>query len=398
MHSYVARQPIFDRRLDTFGYELLFRSAGADRAHIDNADAATASTLMTSMADIGLDALVGGRLAFVNVSRRFLLDGHAALLPPDRVVLELLEDIPADEHVLAAARDLAATGRILALDDFTFRADNEALLEHVQIVKLDVGALGPAALEEHVERLSGRGLQLLAEKVETHEEHARCLKLGFDLFQGYFFCQPTTHRGRTVPSNRLTRLQLLARLQDPDVDRDELAAIIAVDVGLSYRVLRYVNSAASGLRRRIESVAEALVFLGHRRLRSIATVIVLAESGDRPHELLVTALVRARTCEQLAAAAGVEPSAAFTVGLFSVVEALMDMPMEAVLAQLPFSPDFNAALLEGAGPLGGLLSRVRGYEQGDLDVPEDGDVEALGGAYVDALEWARSGAGALVLA
>jgi EAL and modified HD-GYP domain-containing signal transduction protein len=396
MHSYVARQPIFDRRLGTFGYELLFRRAGPNDAQAEDADAATATTLLTIMADIGLDSLVGSRLAFVNVTRRFLLDGHAALLPPDRVVLELLDDLPADGDVVAAARNLAATGRVLALGNFSFRPDNEPLLEHVRIVKLDVGALTPRELKEHVERLAGRGKQLLAEKVGTHEEHARCLKLGFDFFQGYFFCQPTTHRGRTIPSNRLSRLKLLARLQDPEVDRDELAAIIGVDVGLSYRVLRYVNSAASGLRRRIDSVTEALVFLGHRRLRSIATVIVLAESRDQPHELLVTALVRARTCEQLAPVAGVEASAAFTAGLFSVVEALMDMPMQVVLEQLPFSADFNAALLEGAGALGALLGRVRDYERGELEAAPE-DVEALARAYVDALEWARNGPATLAL-
>jgi EAL and modified HD-GYP domain-containing signal transduction protein len=138
-------------------------------------------------------------------------------------------------------------------------------------------------------------------------------------------------------------------------------------------------------------VAEALVFLGHRRLRSIATVIVLAESRDQPHELLVTALVRARTCEQLAPSAGVEASAAFTAGLFSVVEALMDMPMRLVLEQLPFSADFNAALLEGAGPLGALLASVSEYEQGALDAGQD-EVKELRGAYVDALEWARTSA------
>jgi c-di-GMP phosphodiesterase len=387
MESYVARQPIFDRELDTYGYELLFRRAGASVAAVDDADVATSTTL-TSVSDIGLDALVGARRAFVNVPRAFLLDGHARLLPPDRVVLEVLEDVAIDDAVMDALRDLAAGGYSLAADDFVLGEHNGSLLDVIDIVKLDVQALALGELDEHVARLAPTGARLLAEKVETHEEHERCRRLGFELFQGYFFCRPTTHSGRSVSSSRLSRLQLLARLQDPDVGRAELAAIVALDVGLSYRVLRYVNSAAVGLRRRVDSIAEALVLLGHATLRSLATVIALAESKEHPREVLVTALVRARTCERLAPRAGVEPSTAFTVGLFSVVDALMDAPIEVVLDELPFSAEINAALLEGAGPLGAMLARVRAYEEGALGVEDAPEVELLRDAYVQALAWA----------
>jgi c-di-GMP phosphodiesterase len=241
-----------------------------------------------------------------------------------------------------------------------------------------------------VAALEGYKGKLLAEKVETQERFDLCKKLGFDFFQGYFFCSPRVIKGSRLPANRLPIIRLLAALNNAEATMEELEGLISQDVALSYRLLKYINSAFFGLSRDIESIRHALVLLGVRSVRRWATLISMAAATDKPHELMVTAMVRAKMCELLAKALRAEATDPyFTVGLFSVLDALMDAPMEKTLAALPLSAEVEAALLKRAGPLGKVLDAAVAYERADwerlaaLDLPP----AAIRRAYLDAIAW-----------
>lgn len=388
----IGRQPIYNRDLHVFGYELLFRSAGAGRATIVDGERATSDVVLNALVEIGLDRLVGEARAFINVTRTFILSGYPATLPPDRVVLEILESVPADDDLVEAVRGLDEAGYTVALDDFDFRDSLRPLVEAAAIVKLDLQALGRPGVEANVRRLREYNVRLLAEKVETHDDLAFCRDLGFDYYQGYFFCKPDLVRERRMPGNRLALLQLLAKLHDPEADFSELEALIAQDVSLSYKVLRLINSAFYARPTKVESIRQALILLGTRLVATWVTLIAMASMEDKPTELMTTAMVRARMCEMLARAQRVpNKDMYFTAGLFSVLDALLDAPMAEVLERLPLSDEVEQALLEGTGPLGATLQAVLAYERAEWDAIDLPGVapHVLAAAYLDAIAWAH---------
>ncbi|MBV9802858.1 MAG: HDOD domain-containing protein [Solirubrobacterales bacterium] len=393
--AFVARQPIFDRNLHVAGYELLFRGGDATSAMIADAEGATASVVLNSFTEIGLERLVGAKPAWVNVSREFVLDGLAATVPPSVVGLEILEDELLDERFVHALIELKRQGYRIALDDFAYSVSAERLLSLVDVVKLDLIGLGREGMAREVARLKPHGMTLLAEKVESHEEHAYCVELGCDLFQGFFFCRPELLHNRGIVANRASVLQIVAALQDPTVQLGQLERMIGRDVGLSFRLLRYINSAFFGLRFEVSSIGQALALLGVQNLRRWATLTVLASIDGKPPELTVTALVRARFCElagdQLA---GPRPGELFTLGLFSVIDALMDAPIEEVVAMIPFPSDMRDALIAREGEKGELLGCVTALEAGDFDSAQR-LVRGAGDLYLEALLWANDASNAL---
>lgn len=387
---HLARQPIYDRHLRVGGYELLFRpDAGAGDARVVDGDRATSEVISTGIVDIGLERLVGTVPAFINVTARFLQGDLPLPQRKGQIVLEVLEDIPIDEALVARLRALSRAGYRLALDDFLFRPGCEALLPMVDYVKLDVLALGEDALAEYVTRLRPYGALLIAEKVETHEVMTRCAELGFDLFQGYFFCRPKIITGKRPEASRVTVMNLLARIRDPEASLDDLEQLVSSDPAISFRLLRYINSAYCAVSVEVTSIRQALVLVGTRQVRDWATLMLMSRlSDDKPSELMVTALVRARLCERLGQALpGYDRSQCFTLGLLSVLDALLDQPMPDVVQQLPLDEATRAALLGEPGPLGTLLGQVLAYEQGRF--ADAGEAAGrLAPAYVDALAFA----------
>lgn len=387
----VARQPIYDSRLQVVAYEILYRSAEQrDRALIVDGDTATAKVAVNAILDIGLDVLVGPGQAFINVTRSVMLQDLYDFLPPGRVVLELLEDIEPDPEVLAAIARAKARGFSIALDDFAGETHKSALIERADYVKLDLPRIAPGELARIVDGLRRPRLSLLAEKVETHEVFETCKRAGFDLFQGYFFARPQLMHGRRLPADRMALMQLLARVQDERADIDEIERLVAANVGLSYKLLRYVNSALLGVSRRIESIRHAVLMLGLERVRTCVMMLVLAGLDDKPHELVVTALVRARHCQLLAALEGRDSTHKyFTVGLLSVLDAFMDRPLDELVAELHFTPEIEAALLRHEGPLGEALEAAIACERADWPKVLATSVapELVGTAYVRALDW-----------
>jgi c-di-GMP phosphodiesterase len=391
---HVGRQPIFDRNLDVVGYELLFRSGPDNRADVSDSEEATAAVVIGSLTEIGLERLVGARPAWINVSREFLVGGLAETMPGELTVLEILEDQAIDDHLIAAVRRLRRHGFRIALDDFTYSPESDRLLPYVDVVKLDVQSLGREGLHSQREALRRFGVTVLAEKVETHEEYTFCVEAGCELFQGFFFCRPDIVRDRKISAARLAVLQFVSRLQDPDIEFDELEQMIIRDVAFSYRLLRYVNSAFFGLRQ-VSSISQALVLLGVENLKRWATLSLFASVEGKPQELTVTALVRARFCEL--AGAGLPDTSTgelFTLGLFSVIDALMDCPIEDVLASTPFPEAMCLALITQEGPKGELLACVSMLEAGRLDEARM-LVDDAARLYLESIIWAEEATGPL---
>ncbi len=364
----IGRQAIFDAQLQIIGYELLYRSSQMNAAIFSDGDAVTARVMLNAFLEIGLDQLVGSHLAFINLTARFLRDQLCEDLPKDRVVLEVLEDIPMEDSVLAAMARLSSNGYMLALDDFEYDETLRPMVEQCHMVKLDVMALGPARLAKHVAALRQFNVKLLAEKIETQEEYESCKSLGFDYYQGYFFSKPVIVEGASIPPNQMAILTLVSKLQNPDTGMGEIEDIIRQDVALSYKVLRYVNSAFFALSKNVDSIRQAACLVGLARLKTWATLLVMAGLDHKPLELLLIALVRAKMCEEIALSLKEsDTDDFFTVGLFSVLDALLDKPMEEVLTLVELSPSLRRGLLEHSGKLGDVLGYVLAYERGDWE-------------------------------
>jgi c-di-GMP phosphodiesterase len=383
----LARQPIFDADLKVKAFELLYRAVGEDGRPLDGGKA-TATVLVAALADVGLHRLVGEQRAFINVDREFLMTFRPLPLPADRVVLELVEDQVIDDELVEVLTDLVRSGFTLALDNFDYRPEYKPLLRLAHIVKLDVQATPAELLAETIGRLKEWDVEVIAEKVETREELDHCRRLGATGFQGYFFERPELVSGRPTPTLRLGAIARLLDTQDDDFDA--LEELISHDVGVSHKLLRLANSAHVAPRSRIKSIRHALALIGGRTVRRWTTLLMLAEARGHAHELLVTALIRARCCEVRAERDhSADPDRAFTAGLFSVADVLLDMPLPEVLESLPFDDALAAALLAHFGPEGKVLKAVLDYEHGRFDeAAGDDDVTGLGATYYEAVEWA----------
>lgn len=391
---FIGRQPIFDRDHRLVGYEILFRAGDRAQADVLDAAAATATVVVNALTEIGLERIVGSHLAWINVARETLLSDVATVLPPTVAGFEILEGQRVDDELVAAVRELKRLGYRISLDDFEYDPQYEPLLALADVVKLDHLALGDERFAAQVELLRPHRVDLLAEKVETQEAHRFCMALGCDLFQGYFYKQPETLRERRIELTVGSILQVIGALQDTQLQFDQLEPLIAHDLPLSLRLLRYINSAFFGLRQHVTSVRHALVLLGMENVRRWATLTVMGSIEGKTPELTSTALIRARFCELAAEAEGLDAGALFTVGLFSLIDAMLDVALEDVVAELPFPDEMRRALLQHAGPMGRVLDAATALEAGYF-----GDARTLvanaGELYVQSLLWAQEASGAL---
>ncbi|MCG3203248.1 MAG: Cyclic di-GMP phosphodiesterase CdgJ [Gammaproteobacteria bacterium] len=389
---FLGRQPIFDRALTVQGYELLFRASDTDRAEFADGDTATADTIANALLEFGLEHVVGDRRAFINVTRAFLTGANVLPSLGARLVLEVAEHQMADQEIIAAIARRAEEGYTIALDGFVFEERRLPFLAHAQVVKTNVREFTRNDLLREVSRLRAHanGARLVAVNVETDEEFKYCRSLGFDLFQGYFLGRPGVISGRRLPADRISIMKLLARLQDPDLQIQELETIIEQDVALSFRVLTYVSSAYVGLGRVIESVRHAVRLIGIERIRTWAAMFALCRLDDKPPELVRIALARAKTCEFLGYALRQgKPEQLFTAGLFSTLDALLDRPLREILASLALEKGLAGALLEKTGPIGEILACVLAWERADRDEATRVGLDkgAIGNAHYEAILW-----------
>jgi len=387
---HVARQAIFDRDLRVHGYELLFRDRADALRSVENGDAATTRVIVNTVTEFGLERLVGDRLAFLNMTRPFLVGSLPLPVEPGHAVLEVLETVRLDDEVVAGVHRLAAKGYAIALDDVLWTPDVEGLLDVSSYAKLDMAAHTPESLAATAQRFLERGVQCLGERVETPEQLALAREVGCTYFQGHVLAHPDVLSATALGPEQAACMDLLGRLSDPDADVDDVEHIVRLDVALSYRLLGAANSSAAGLHRRVSSVREALVMLGLSQLRSWVLLLVLASSSPASREQLTTALARARTCELLAPRIpGVRPESAFMVGLLSHLDVLLGAPLTEVMERLPIDDTPRAALLNREGPLGRLLDVVLAYEQADMVHLDESPIDLydLGHAYLTAVAW-----------
>lgn len=372
-HIFVARQPIFRSNQKVFAYELLFRSGLANFFDPNqNGEQATSKVITNTFLLIGLAKITEGKKAFINFTEEMLLKGYATLFPKNVTVVEVLETVAASKPVAKACHALTKQGYVLALDDFLYEDRFIPLIKLAKIIKFDIRQMSFAELSRQVGIVKQYNVRLLAEKIETIEEFHACRKLGFDLFQGYFFSKPNVVEGRDIPGSKLHYLQVLRLIQDENYDFSKLAELIARDVSLAYKLLKYVNSAYFARLQEVQSLHEAVAMLGEINLRKWLSLMMLSYmADDKPSELLRLATLRGAFCELIAGKllgrAG-EAGAFHTVGMFSLLPAMLDKPMADILKELALSSEVKEALLgHAAGPLLQTLSLVTAYERGEWE-------------------------------
>lgn len=363
----LARQPIFNRKMQVVAYELLCRNYDIDFTSPEGGDTASSQVLLHTFTDLSIQSVVGKHQAFINFTRTLLL------APPpfnqDQLVIEVLEGQKVDAQMLHSLKRLREKGYTIALDDFELTEETRGLIPYADIIKLDVLQLSTEQILEHVEYLKPFGITLVAEKVETYEMLEFCKASGFDLFQGYFLARPKIIKGRKITENKQAVLQLLSVLHDPDVHLDEVERLIAHDPLLSYKLLRLVNSAAFALPRNIESLRQAIMLLGLDIIKNWINLLAMANMGDKPLELSIAALTRARMCAAIATEMNgrTRSDSFFTVGLLSTLDAFMDAPLEVLLESLSLNENLNEALLQHSGNEGRVLEIVEHYEKANWE-------------------------------
>lgn len=397
MDVYVARQPILDKRLNTFGYELLFRD-GPDNffPEIDE-DAASSTVISNSFLGIGIEQLTGGKKAFINFTRNLLLKHVPCLFSPTILFSEVVETIEPDEDLLTAITQMNQNGCHFALDDFIFHEKFEPLMRFAAIVKIDIRQTPLKEAKKLIDQLADRPTKFLAEKVETKEEYAEALDIGFSYFQGYFFSKPEIIKRRSIAPSKIRLLQIIGELnRGDDADVNRLEDLIKSDVSLSYRLLQYMNSAFYHLPNKITSIRGAIVYLGLTEVRKLVTLLATAKLADsKPNELIRTSVLRAKLCELAGQAGGYQGdlSELFLLGLFSLMDAILDTEMELIINQLPISEQLKLALINKEGELAYYLEFVFNYERGLWDNCRDQSddsrpIKLTIEKYTEAISWA----------
>jgi len=395
----IGRQQIFDRNLNVFAYELLFRDANGRAPQSVEATEASNEVIVNSLLEEGLERVVGPHRAFINFTRENLLSGTAMLLPKDKVVIEVLESVEVDDTLVQAVAELARLGYMIALDDFVFSDRWLPLIKLAHFIKLDIHQLTHQTSLQYISQLKEFSVSFLAEKVETSKQYADYRALGCDYFQGFLFNKPNVVQGKRVGTGQYAIIRLLAEINRMNTEVSDLAQAISLDMGLSYKLLRYINnSALFRLPRKVESIQRAIVYLGMQEVRRWANLLALASFPRTPKELIILSLARAKMCELLAASSrqsNIEEF--FLTGLMSMLEQLLHVQLQQVLEDLPLAEEVVQALLHGQGLLGDALQCAINYECWSLDAVnfEGLTLGEIGRAFKDSVAWANAAASSL---
>lgn len=390
---FIGRQPIYNRNLGVYGYEMLFRDSNKNMASIDmDEDAATSQVIINTFMEMGVDNLVGSRKVCINLTERLLLDGEALPLPSDRVILDLQPTINTNDATLAALQNLRRAGFTLALEGFRDTPGFDVLLQHVNIFNLDIHENSKVETLAILEKLKKYQLKLRAVKVQTLEEYEEYLALGFEYFQGYFLSRPRILKSKKLETNKLSALRLLSILHDSGSELSAIEEAITSDLTISYKLLKLVNSALFNMSSQVESIKRAVVILGRKKITSWASMLVLSSMNDQPMSLVKISMVRARACELIAGKLKLEnEDQYFTVGLFSALDILMQRSLETLIPPLPLTDEIKQAILENKGRLGIALKCSKLLETSDaakLSIKGITKSE-LSTLYLEADNWAQ---------
>lgn len=400
---FLGRQPILDGQGRIVAFELLFRNGESDRAEISDDTQASAHVISSAFGTLGMCLTQGSCHYYVNVGRELLLSDAIELLPPEHVTLELLESVRVDGDIVGRCRQLNAKGYKLALDDFVYHESYEPLLELAHVVKVDLTLQGLDQAEElvrsnrsHRSHRSGRGMKFLAEKVEQREEFERLRGSGFDLFQGYFFARPHQLSIRRVDPSAVAMLKVL-EIVIRDGETAAIEEALKADPMLCYNLLRLANSVAMGGGKAVTSIRQAIVLLGRQQIRRWLQLLIFARrgGGDSGGALLHLAAARGKLMEILAGNDGDGRDMAFTIGILSLVDILLDLPMEEIIAQVNPGDEIRLALLERKGEFGELLQLCETLESEESSawavLPPGLNLsgDTMMKAQIEALSWAN---------
>jgi EAL and modified HD-GYP domain-containing signal transduction protein len=397
MKFHTARQPILDRKKNLYAYELLFRE-GEDNVFPDiDEDMATSRMIGGLFSSMGLEEIVQNKPAFINLTHHALLSGIAKLLPQDQVVIEILETVKPGKRLLQACKELFEQGYTLALDDYEHKPVWKHFYPFIRVIKIDFLATSKDDILDIIDDIKPYPhIELLAEKVETHQHYQEAMEMGFTYFQGFFFNKPEMIKGEVLSSFQSVLTQLMQEICSPDPDISKLTELFESDVNLSYKLLRYAQSPIFKRREEINSIRKALLTLGNEEIKRLVSVLAASNfSNNKPVELITQALNRAMLCEQVASFYGNRdiPSAAFLAGLMSLLGALMDADLNSLLVELPLSEDIKFALSDNKGPIAPYLQLSIAMESADwakvdsLVVEHGWDLEKVESAYQRAINW-----------
>ncbi|CAK1819391.1 EAL and HDOD domain-containing protein [Vibrio crassostreae] len=367
--TYVARQPILNRKKNTLGYELLFRDGerNAYPAHIES-NRATYRLIVENFLSVGLNPSIPSSRCFINFPYQSLIRRLPLSLPKDKVVVEILETCQPTDELLEAVKELYQAGYMIALDDFTSTPEWERFLKYTHIVKLDIMQMGLDEACDLVKAHQGKQFSFLAERVETEQEFQQAKDAGFKFFQGYFFSKPEIIKTKYISPEQVIAMELFQEVCKPDVDFQRVENIVAKDVALSYKLLRFVNTMSPRLEVTISSFRQALVYLGQEKLKMFVSLAVASYVSDKkPKELYGLSLQRAQFCQRMSRYQAFEghTEQAFMIGLFSLLDALLDLSLENLVEQLPLCKSIKVALLRREGPYGTLLALEESFEHAD---------------------------------
>lgn len=389
---FIGRQPIFDNKMRVYAYEILFRTAeNASVANVIDDSVATAQVMTNLFSTFGLDDIVGEKIAFINFNEDFLLKDTQSFLPKRKVVIEVLETVHPTPEIKKQLKELSKKGYRIALDDYDFDDELSPFEELSDIIKVDIMAAGPKKMIANIPRLKQTKKRLLAEKVETKQQFEFCKQLGFDFFQGYFFAKPTVIKGKSLENNQANILRFLSSVFDPNIDMHKLSSMISQDVSMSQKLLKMASLTEDS--DAIKSIHDVVLRLGLNRLQSWASVISLASASDKPSELLTTSLIRAKFCELVGEKVkDFSKDSYFVVGLFSTLDAVLDQPLEEILADLAFDEKIKQALLEEEkNGLAKTLNTVKQIEAGYIPITTHSGLSAteISAIYLQAMEFAN---------
>jgi c-di-GMP-related signal transduction protein len=397
LYSYVARQPILDIAQNIVAYELLFRDGKSNSFPDIDPNQATSNILTNNHLALGLEQVTGNLPAYINFHADTLIFHFPSFLDPKNVVLEILEDVPVTPELLSACKSLYEKGYKLALDDFDFDEKWEAFYPFIDIIKIDVLQFSILEISKLVRKISGLDVTLLAEKVETSQQFEKLKMLGFTLFQGYFFAKPEMLKQRKITTEKQNILELISQASQIDLNINKISEIFAVDPGLTYKLLRFINSPTYGSSQEITSLKHALAYIGQAELKKFIALLALSDlSSDKNTEIMRLSLARAKFCEQIALCRfeSENPPKAFLTGILSLIDGILDHELEYVLGVLPIHEGIKAALRNEQGDLGNYLSLVKHIEQGLWQESEkiahklEVDSNICFEAYIKSLSWA----------
>ncbi len=400
MYSFVARQPILDAKMRTYAYELLFRQGLSNAFPNISSEKATITLLEEQFLSQPIESLVGDKISFVNFPYSLIIEGIIDSLPPQKVVIEILEDASPNDKLLESVIGLKHRHYTIALDDFTMDSSWDRFLPYVDIIKFDWRLSSHEQIQEYINSHADQmeHIKCLAEKIETKEEFEIAKQMGFKLFQGYFFSKPEVVKQKSLSANQVVVTQLFTETIKENMDYDKIEKILTQDQSLAYKLLSYVNNVRYGTSDPITSFKHAVVFLGKENMRRfISLVYATCINENKPSELSRMSLVRARFCELISQMrqGKVDQQDAFMCGLFSLLDAMMDRPFEEIISMMPIRDTIKQALIEKRGELAFYIGLVLDYET--LNWPRvKVRVQKLGideqvaiDTYLEATKWAN---------